>query len=418
MARNPDTLAVIDLGTYRCCSVIASITGPGEIDVIGIGSRRTDGIRRGVIVNLEALVTSLTESLDQARQMANRSVENVIATVPAAQVRSFTSRGVVSINSRDKIVGKRDLERVLATVRAVQIPDGQSTLHTLPQEYTLDGQDGIQDPVGMTGSRLEASVHVVCVPRQTAQHVVSALNRARVDVVSLTLPLLAAAEAVLTKEEREQGVFLIDCGGGTTDLALFERGALWFTSSIPIAGDLITNDIAIGLRTPVPDAESIKRTYARATPGPDDDIALEVPTLGGGQPRFVASSVLTQVVTPRVQEIFELVRGKLDRAGLTGRARAGAVIVGGSANLEGLLEIAEETLGMPCRIGIPQGVGGLTEDVRAPSFATPVGLALWEVRQGRPIRVRERQTSVGANGILGGVRGTFERARTWLGGMF
>jgi len=418
MNRHAETLAVVDLGTYRCCCLIAEVAGPGQLEVIGLGSRRTDGIRRGVIVNLEALVGSIKDAIEQAESMAGRSVETVVATVPAAQVRSFTSRGVVTIAGRDRVVSRRDLERVLATVRAVQIPDGQSTLHALPQEYTLDGQEEIQDPVGMTGARLEASVHVVTVPRQAAQHVVSALNRARVDVAGLVFPLLASSEAVLTREEREQGVFLIDCGGGTTDVALFERGALWFTGSIPIAGELVTNDISIGLRTPVPDAETIKRTHARATPGGDEDLPLEVPPIGGGQPRLVAGSVLTQVVEPRVREIFELVRAKLERTNLLSRAPAGAVIVGGTANLEGLLEVAEDTLGIPCRLGVPLGVGGLTEDIRAPSFATPVGLALWELRRGRPQRSREGAARRRRKAVAGGMRAVVDSARAWLGGMF
>jgi cell division protein FtsA len=416
MARNPEIIAAIDLGTYRCCCVIAEITGPEQLEVIGIGSKRTDGIRRGVIVNLEALVSSIRGAVSEAEGLAGRSVEAALATVPAAQARSFTSRGVVTINGRDHVVGRKDLERVLETVRAVQIPAGQSILHTLPQEYTLDGQEGIQDPVGMTGSRLEASVHVVTVPQQAAQHVVTALNRAQVNVVSLVFPLLAAAESTLTPEEKEQGVFLIDIGGGTTDVALFERGALWFTGSIPVAGDLITNDISIGLRTPVPEAEKIKRSHGRAVPSPDDEITLEVPTVGGGSPRIVTGTLLTQVVAPRVQEIFELVRGAIDRFGLNGRARAGAVLVGGSANLEGMLDIAEEVLGMPVRTGLPHGVSGLVEDVRVPSFATPVGLAAWELRCGR--RQRAELTASGGKRIFGRMFSGMRRASTWLGDMF
>lgn len=417
MAKNSDLLATIDLGTYRTCCVVSEITGPNTIEVIGIGTRRTEGIRKGVIVNLEALVGSIRGAVEAAEGMAHRSVDTVLATVPAAQARSFTSRGVVTINSRDKVVSRKDLGRVLETVRAVQIPTGQSILHALPQEYTLDGQEGIQDPVGMTGSRLEASVHVVTVPQQAAQHVVTALNKANVEVTTLVFPLLASAEAVLTREEREQGVFLIDCGGGTTDVALFERGALWFTGSIPVGGEHLTNDISIGLRTPTPDAENIKRHHARAVPSGDEDVALEVPTVAGGPPRLVAGSLLTQVVAPRVLEIFELVRGMIDRVGLGNRGRAGAVLVGGSANLDGMLEIAEQVLGMPVRLGMPHGVGGLIEEIRTPSFSTPVGLATWELRQGRRERLPD---TAGANifkSLTEWGRG-FKRASSWLGEMF
>ncbi len=416
MARTPDAIAAIDLGTHRCCCVIAEIAGPEQLEVIGVGSKRTDGIRRGVIVNLEALVTSIRDAVSEAEGLAGRTIEAAVASVPAAQARSFTSRGVVTITGRDRVVSRKDLDRVLETVRAVQIPAGQSILHTLPQEYTLDGQEGIQDPVGMTGSRLEASVHVVTVPQQAAQHVVTALNRAQVNVISLVFPLLAAAEATLTPEEREQGVFLIDIGGGTTDVALFERGALWFTGSIPVAGDLITNDISIGLRTPAPEAEKIKRRYACAVPNADEDITLEVPTVGGGPPRLVTGALLTQVVAPRVQEIFELVRGAIDRFSLNGRARTGAVLVGGSANLDGIMAVAEEVLGMPVRAGAPQDVGGLVEDVRAPSFTTPVGLLRWELRCGR--RQRAEMAARGSRGVFKGVFKGLRRASSWLGQMF
>lgn len=227
MAKNLETLAAIDLGTYRSCCVIAEVTGPESLEVVGIGTTRTDGIRKGVIVNLEALVACIRRAVEQAESMGGRRVETALATVPAAQARSFTSRGVVTIGSRDRVVTRRDLERVFETVRAVQIPAGQSILHVMPQEYTLDGQEGIQDPVGMSGARLEGSFHIVTVPQQAAQHVVTALNQAQIEVASLVYPLLASAETVLSREEREQGVLLIDCGGGTTDVALFERGALW-----------------------------------------------------------------------------------------------------------------------------------------------------------------------------------------------
>ncbi len=418
MARQTDTIAAIDLGTYRTCCVIGEIVGPDMIDVIGIGSRRTNGIRKGVIVNLEALVATIRGAVEQAESMAGRTVDAAVATVPAAQIRSFTSRGVVTITNRDRVVGRKDLSRVLETVRAVQIPAGQSILHTLPQEYTLDGQDGIQDPVGMTGSRLESSVHVVTVPTQAAQHVCSALNKSNIEVISLIYPLLASAQSVLSPEEKEQGVFLIDCGGGTTDVALFERGALWFTGSLPVAGELVSNDISIGLRTPVPDAEQIKRSYARAIPSDDDDdIALEVPSVGGGPARVIAGHLLTQIVAPRIQEVFELAKEMIDRVGLGDRARAGAVIVGGSANLAGLAELAEEVLGVPVRIGIPYGTGGLLEDVRAPSFATPVGLTLWELRQGRRERARE-MTARPTTRVFEGLTRGFNRASNWIGEMF
>lgn len=417
MARNPDTIATIDLGTTRCCCVISQISGPESLEVVGVGSAKAEGIRKGVIVNLESLVGSIRSAIEQAESLAGRSVEAALVTVPAAQARSFTSRGVVTIQSRDKVVSRKDLQRVLETVRAVQIPAGQAILHALPQEYTLDGQEGIQDPVGMTGTRLEASAHVVTAPRQAAQHVVTALNQANVEVVSLVYAQLAAAEAVLGPEEREQGVFLIDCGGGTTDVALFERGALWFTSSVPVAGDLVTNDISIGLRTAVPEAEQIKRTYARACPGGDEDMVIEVPPIGGGTARLVAVGLLTQVVAPRVQEIFELVRSRIEHANLLRRAPAGAVLVGGSANLAGLATVAEEVLDMPVRIGLPQGFGGLVEDVKAPGFAAPVGLAQWELRQGRKQRARE-MAGQPSRRLLGKPRRWMRHAMGWIGETF
>jgi cell division protein FtsA len=417
MAKNSQTIASIDLGSYRCCCVIGEVTGPDRFEVLGVGTARTQGIRKGVIVNLEVLVASIRKAVEEAEKVAGRSIESAVATVPAAQTRSFTSRGVVTIQNREKIVSRKDLQRVLETVRAVQIPAGQSILHTLPQEYTLDGQDGIQEPVGMTGSRLEASVQVVTAPQQAAQHVVTAMNQAGIEVISLVYPQLASSEAVLTPEEKEQGVLLIDCGGGTTDIALFERGALWFTSSVPVAGNLITNDISIGLRTPVPDAEEIKRTHARSVQGDDEDMVIEVPTVGGDGPRLVPMHLLTQVVSYRVQEIFELVRERIEQAGLAHRARAGAVLVGGSANLHGLVDTAEEELGVAVRIGLPRDLGGMVEEVKAPSFATPVGAALWELRQGR----RERARSLGRSKprrLLDTFGVGMRRGFGWIGSMF
>ena len=415
MGRNPETIAAIDLGTHRCCCVITRVEGPRQLDVLGVGSRKTEGIRKGKIVNLEVLVGSIRGAIQAAESMAGVTVESVVATVPAAQVRSFTSRGVVTVSGRDRVVTRRDLERVLETVRTVQIPEGQTILHTLPQEYALDGQGEIQDPVGMTGQRLEASVHVVTVPQQAAQHVVAAINRAEAQVASLVFPLLAAAEAVLTPEEKEQGVFLVDIGGGTTDVALWERGAPWFTASIPIAGDLVTNDISIGLRTPFADAENVKRTWGSTIPlEGDDDVPIEVPGVGDGKPKIVRRSVLSQIIGPRVQEIFELVRDRLDRAGLAARARAGAVLVGGSANLDGMVETAEEILGMPVRIGVPAGFGGLADDIRLPGFATPVGLARWELVEGRRHRAQElgRRRN---RGLLGGL---VRSVTSWMGEVF
>jgi cell division protein FtsA len=417
MARSSRTIASIDLGSYRCCCVIGELDGSGRFEVLGVGSSRTQGIRKGVIVNLESLVTSIRKAVEAAEKAAGRSIESAVATVPAAQTRSFTSRGVVTIQNREKLVTRKDLQKVLETVRAVQIPAGQSILHTLPQEYTLDGQDGIQEPVGMTGSRLEASVQVVTAPQQAAQHVVTALNQADIEVISLVYPQLAAAEAVLSPEEKEQGVLLVDCGGGTTDIALFERGALWFTSSVPVAGNLITNDISIGLRTPVPEAEQIKRTHARSTQGDDEDMVIEVPTVGGDGPRLVPMHLLTQVVSYRVLEIFELVRERLEQAGLAHRARAGAVIVGGSANLHGLVDTAESELGFAVRVGLPQDLGGAVEDVKAPSFATPVGATLWELRHGH----RERSRSVGRSKprrLMDRVGVGVRRSFSWIGNMF
>lgn len=416
MARNPDTIAAIDLGTHRCSCVVAEISGPDQLQVIGVGTKRTEGMRRGVIVNLEALVGSIRGAIAEAEAQAGRPVETAVASVPAAQARSFTSRGVVTISGRDRIVSRKDLDRVLETVRAVQIPSGQTILHTLPQEYTLDGQEGIQDPVGMTGSRLEASVHVVTVPQQAAQHVVTALNRAQVDVVSLVFPLLAASAATLTPEEKEQGVFLIDIGAGTTDVALFERGALWFTGSIPVAGDLVTSDISIGLRTSLLEAEKIKRNQGRAVPGPDDEVTFEIPAVGGGQPRLVTGTLLTQIIGPRAQETFEMVRGAVDRFGLNGRARAGAVLVGGGANLEGILEVAEEVLGMPVRVGTPQDIETRTIDIADPAFATPVGLAQWELRYGRrqraDLKAHDHGNPFSSMGHL------VKRAWSWVAEMF
>ncbi len=418
MAKNHNTVAAIDLGSSSVSCVISRITDSREIEVLGIGSSKSEGIRDGVIVNLAALVASIRTTVQQAEESSGEQVHSALVTVPAAQAFSFTSRAFVPVSSADGTVSRKDMQQVIDAVCSVQIPEGQSIVHALPQEYKLDAQDGIQDPAGMTGTRLEASAHIITAPKPTVQHVVSALNEAGIEPASIVYPLLAGAEAVLTPEEREQGVFLIDCGGATTDVALFERDALWFTASVPVAGGLITNDISIGLRTPVPDAEHIKKTYAQAIPlgEMDEDTVIEVPMVGGGRPRLVTTSLLTQVVAPRADEIFRMVHERMQKDGLTNRAR-GAVLIGGSANLMGMVECAEAHLEMSVRLGVPRGVNGLIEDIRTPGLAAPVGMGLWEIRRER----RERQRNNGkkrGNGRFVKTTAAFKDGLRWVAEMF
>src|SRR6266403_2242331 len=369
MAQKKGEIVVgLDIGTTKICCIVGEVT-PDGIDVIGIGTHPSRGLRKGVVINIEATVASIHKAVEEAELMAGAEISAVFAGIAGGHIRGFNSQGVVAV--KDKEVKQGDLDRVLDAARAINIPQDREILHVLPQEYIIDEQDGIREPLGMSGVRLEAKVHIVTAAVSSAQNIVKCCGRTGLSVADIVLEPLASAEAVLAEEEKELGVALVDIGGGTTDLAIFSGGAIQHTSVIPLGGNHLTNDIAVGLRTPMQEAEKITVKFGSAQRASlDKDATIEVPSVGGRAPRVLNRRILCEIIEPRVEELLA----------------SGLVLTGGTTNLHGMPELAEEVLGLPVRRGLPRGIGGLTDVVRSPQHATAVGLLLYGVRQGRENR--------------------------------
>ena len=366
----------LDIGTSKVVAIVAEISPEGRIEVIGIGSGVSRGLKRGVVVNIESTVQSIQRAIEEAELMAGCEINTVFAGIAGSHVKSLNSHGIVAI--RDKEVSATDVERVIDAARAVAIPADQQVLHVLPQEFIIDSQEGIPEPIGMAGVRLEAKVHLVTGAASAAQNIVKCVQRCGLSVDDIVLEQLASSFAVLTEDEKELGICIVDMGGGTTDIAVFCGGAIQHTAVIPIAGAQVTNDIAVSLRTPAQYAEEIKIKYACALSqlaNPDETI--EVPSVGDRPPRRLARQTLAEVVEPRYEELFHLVRKELRRSGFEELVAAGIVLTGGSAKMEGAIELAEEVFHMPVRLGVPQYVEGLADVVRNPIHATGVGLLLY-----------------------------------------
>ena len=399
----------LDIGTSKVVAIVAKVQDDGELEVIGFGSHPSHGLKRGVVVNIEATVNSIQRAVEEAELMAGCEIHSVYTGIAGSHIRSLNSHGIVAI--RDREVGRSDLERVIDAARAVAIPADQRVLHVLPQEFIIDGQEGIRDPIGMSGVRLEARVHIVTGAASAAQNIVKCVQRCGLEVEDIVLEQLAASYAVLTEDEKELGAALIDIGGGTTDIAVFHDGAIKHTAVIPIAGDQVTNDIAISLRTPTQYAEEIKIKYACALSQlANSDETIEVPSVGDRPPRRLARQTLAEVVEPRYEELFTLVGNELRRSGFQEMIAAGIVITGGSSKMEGAVELAEEVFHMPVRLGMPQYVQGLGEIVRNPIHATGVGILLYARNKGEQ---QSLETTVQGN-----FREIWERMRTWFQGNF
>ncbi len=379
MARkNERFVAGLDIGTTKICCVIAEKKDAGGLDVVGIGRSTSRGLRKGVVVNVDQTVEALKAAVEEAELMAGVSVERAYVGIAGGHVKGFNSRGVIAIAGRDREVVREDVARVIESARAVQLPSDRVIFHVVPQDFILDDQDGIRDPVGMAGSRLQANVHIVTGSIPSLNNITNCVNRAGVEVVETVLEQIAAGETALTHDEKELGVALVDIGGGTTDLAIFQRGAIHHTSMLPTGGDHFTNDIAVGLRTPVPEAERIKVKYGCALAGMvEEDQTIEVPSVGGRKPRVLSRHILCEILQPRTEEIFTLLKEEIARAGYEDCLNAGLVVTGGGAMLEGVPEIAEQIHDLPVRRGFPAGVGGLVDGVSSPVFSTVVGLAVY-----------------------------------------
>jgi cell division protein FtsA len=415
MGKSDRYVVGLDIGTTNIACVVAEVRDQGAVDVVGLGGAPSRGIRKGVVVNLDATVDAIKAAVSEAELMAGVDVQSATVGIAGGHIRSFNSRGVIAVTGKDRTVHREDVSRVLDAARAVSIPSDREILHVLPQEFVLDEQHGIASPVGMTGVRLEANVHIVTAATTSVQNLVTCVNRAGIEVRDTVLEQLAASEAVLTSDERELGVALIDVGGGTTDLAIFERGSIWHTAVLPVGGDHFSNDLAVGLRTPIPDAERIKKRFGCALSSlVETDEAVEVPTVGGRKPRLLSRQVMAEILQPRAEEQFGLVHEEVVRAGFDKLLNAGVVLTGGGALLPGMVEIAEQVFGLPVRRGHPQGVGGLMEPSSGPGHATAVGLALYAARNRE--RERRRKSVVPAGtGFLGRVQG---RVRALFSEMF
>jgi cell division protein FtsA len=411
MARKPERNLVVglDIGTSKVVAIVGEMTHDRQIEVIGIGSHPSRGLKKGVVVNIESTVQSIQRAVEEAELMAGCEVHAVYAGIAGSHVRSLNSHGIVAI--RNKEVTHEDVERVIDAARAVAIPADQKILHILPQEFIIDNQEGIREPIGMSGVRLEAKVHIVTGADSAAQNIVKCVQRCGLAVEDIVLEQLASSYAALTDDEKELGVCLVDIGGGTTDIAVFSGGAIRHTAVIPIAGDQVTNDIAVSLRTPTHHAEEIKMKFACALSQlANTDETIEVPSVGDRPPRRLARQTLAEVVEPRYEELFGLIREELRRSGFEEVIAAGVVLTGGSSKMEGAVELAEEVFHMPVRLGTPQHVTGLVEVVRNPIHATGVGLLLY----GRENFLRGRRESP----LRGNARNVWDRMRAWFQGNF
>ncbi|KFI21508.1 cell division protein FtsA [Nitrosococcus oceani] len=399
----------LDIGTSKIAAIVAETHPEGEIEVVGIGSHPSRGLKKGVVVNIDSTVQSIQRAVEEAESMAGCQIYSVFTGIAGSHIRSQNSDGVVPI--RDKEVTTEDVERVIDAARAVAIPADQKILHVLPQEFIIDNQEGIRDPVGMSGVRLEAKVHLVSGAVSAAQNIIKCIRRCGLEADDIILQQLASSYSVLTDDEQELGVCLVDIGGGTTDIAVFVGGAIRHTAVIPIAGDQVTNDIAVALRTPTQHADDIKLRYACAlTQLTHPDEHIEVPSVGDRPPRRLSRQALAGVIEPRYRELLELVMEELQRSGYEELLGAGVVLTGGSAKMEGVMELAEEVFHTPVRLGIPQHMAGLPDVVRNPVHATGIGLLLFGHHHrytpglgGRPLR---------------SVRGVWDRMRGWFQGNF
>jgi cell division protein FtsA len=371
----------LDVGTSTVLCVVGESLEDGSLHIVGIGAAESRGIKRGVVVNLEAAVDSIKRAIEEAELMAGIEIDFVHLALSGPHIKGFNSRGVVAVAGKNREVTRDDVRRAIDAAKAVALPTGREILHVLPQDFVVDDQDGIGAPEGMTGARLEVNVHVVTGAIASTQNIVACVNRAGVQVVDTVIEQLAASEAVLTADEKELGVALVDIGGGTVDLAIHERGHLWHTGVVAIGGDHFTSDIAVGLRTPIPDAEKVKRKSGCALSSMvDEDDTIEVASVGGRKSRVMARRILSEILQPRAEEIFHLVWDEVRRAGYEKSLNSGIVLAGGGAILEGMPEIAEQIFDLPVRRGTPTEVDGLADHINTPVFATPVGVVLYAHR--------------------------------------
>jgi cell division protein FtsA len=409
-AQEQKMIVGLDIGTSKVVAIVGEISSDGQIEIVGIGSNPSRGMKKGVVVNIESTVQSIQRAVEEAELMAGCQIHSVYVGIAGSHIRSLNSHGIVAI--RDREVFGLDLERVIDAAQAVAIPADQKILHILPQEYVIDNQEGIKEPLGMSGVRLEAKVHLVTCAGNAAQNIEKCIRRCGLEVEDIILEQLASSCSVLTEDEKELGVCLVDIGGGTTDIAIFTEGSIRHTGVIPIAGDQVTNDIAMALRTPTQYAEEIKIKYACAlTQLAGANETIKVPSVGDRPPRDLSRQSLAEVVEPRYDELFTLIQAEVRRSGFEDLIPAGIVLTGGTSKMEGVVELAEEIFHMPVRVGAPQGVQGLTDIVRNPIYATGVGLLQYGL-------LHQEDGGTPTGGVGTSNEGVFARFKNWISSNF
>jgi cell division protein FtsA len=397
-------IVALDIGSTKTCALIGEMDDDGGVKFAALGAAESKGWRKGQIVNLDLAVSSIRRAVEEADSIVSVPVESALIGVAGVHVRGVNSRGGMTIGSRPRDVQRDDVRRAIEAARGIQLPEDREVLHVLPQEFFLDSHDNIRDAIGMVGQRLEANVHIVTASGSATQNIVTAVNRAGVRVDDTVLEPLASAEACLTQDERELGSALLDIGGGTTELIAFSGGVVRHTAAIPVGGDHFTNDLAVGLRTPIPEAEKIKREHAcvfRALVTSDDPI--EIASVGDRPPRTVYSRMLADIAEPRAQELLMLVRDELRRGGVENQIPAGLVLTGGGAHLRGLCDLAEKIFNLPVRVAVPRGLAGMSEEVSRPEYAAAVGLVLYGART-------RRSSGARPNGWVGKLKSMFAGA--------
>ncbi len=397
MAAEPELQKIVglDIGTNKVAAIVAEVNDNGELEIIGIGTHHSRGLKKGVVVNIESTVQSIQRAIEEAELMAGCSIDTVYAGIAGSHIRSLNSHGIVAI--RDREVYPQDVERVIDAAQAMAIPADQKILHVLPQEYVIDTQEGVKEPLGMSGVRLEAKVHMVTCAVNAAQNIEKCIERCGLHVNDVILEQLASSYSILSEDERELGVCIVDIGGGTTDIAVFTGGAIRHTAVIPIAGDQVTNDIAMALRTPTQNAEDLKIKYACAlTQLAQADEIIKVPGVGDKPARELSRQALAEVVEPRYDELFTLVQAELRRSGFEDLVAAGIVLTGGASKMEGVIELAEEIFHMPVSMGVPRNVAGLKDIVRNPVYATGVGLLLYGLEREKEMPSKRSSRKGGA----------------------
>jgi cell division protein FtsA len=407
-----DFIVGLDIGTTKICCVVGEVSEGGAqpvIDIVGIGTAPSTGLRKGVVINIESTVESISKAIEEAELMAGVEISTVYTGIAGGHIKSFNSTGIVAI--KDGEVSEQDVQRVIDAAKAVAIPLDREVIHIIPQEYTINGQDGIRDPIGMSGVRLESKVHIVTGAVSSAQNIIKCANKAGLNVAEICLEPIASSEAVLTEDEKELGVVLVDIGGGTSDIAIFKDGAVVYTGVLAIGGNHVTNDIAVGLRTPQAEAEAIKLKYGCAMAGMvKSDETIEVAGVGGRKARVLSRKLLAEIIEPRIEEIFSLIHQEVAKSGYMESLSGGVVITGGATLLEGMPELAEFIFEMPVKRGLPLNIGGLRDVVNSPKFATAVGLLKYGAKN-----IQKSKFPIREKNIYDKVRGSM---RSWIKDLF